>query len=392
MNADAFGPATRAIHAGQTPDQTTGAVITPVYLTSTYAQPGIGHDVPFDYSRSANPTRAALESCLAALEGAAHGLAFASGSAATAAVLSLLRPGDEVLAGDDLYGGTYRLFERVWRPMGVGFRYVDVRSPQAVEAALTETTRLIWLETPSNPLLRIADVAAIAATTSRAAVPLVVDNTFATPGLQSPLELGADIVVHSTTKYLGGHSDVVGGAVLTSDQDRYEQMRFYQNSAGGVPGAFDAWLTLRGVKTLDVRMRRHCENGGLVANYLDAAAWADDVRYPGLPSHPEHNLAARQMRGFGGMVTFTLAGGRPAADAFVQRLQLFTFAESLGGVESLVCHPATMTHATFPEAERVARGIHEGTLRLSVGIEDVEDLVADLEQAAEGLPLTVKAA
>jgi len=391
MNADAFGPATRAIHSGQTPDPTTGAVITPVYLTSTYAQPGIGHDVPFDYSRSANPTRAALESCLAALEGAAHGLAFASGSAATAAVLSLLRPGDEVLAGDDLYGGTYRLFEKVWRPMGVGFRYVDVRSPQAVEAALTEATRLVWLETPSNPLLHVVDIAAIAATTRAAGASLVVDNTFATPSLQNPLQLGADIVVHSTTKYLGGHSDVVGGAVVTSDGDRYERMRFYQNSAGGVPGAFDAWLTLRGLKTLELRMRRHCESADLVAKFLDAAAWADAVRYPGLSSHPEHELAARQMRGSGGMVTFTLKGGRSAADAFVRRLELFTFAESLGGVESLVCHPATMTHASIPEAARIARGIDEGTLRLSVGIEDVEDLVADLEQAAEGLPPAAKA-
>ena len=364
----------------------------PVYLTSTYAQPGIGRDVSFDYSRSANPTRAALESCLAALEGADYGLAFASGSAATAAVLSLLRPGDEVLAGDDLYGGTYRLFEKVWRPMGVEFRYVDARSPQALVAALTEATRLVWLETPSNPLLHVADVAAIARATSAAGVPLVVDNTFATPSLQNPLELGADIIVHSTTKYLGGHSDVVGGAVLTSDGDCYERMRFYQNSAGGVPGAFDAWLTLRGLKTLDVRMRRHCENAKLVAKYLEAAAWAGDVRYPGLSSHSQHELAARQMRGFGGMVTFTLPGGRAAADTFVRRLGLFTFAESLGGVESLVCHPATMTHATFPEEGRVARGIHEGTLRLSVGIEDVEDLVADLEQAGEGLPHSVKAA
>lgn len=385
MSADTYGPATRAIHAGQEADPATGATITPVYLTSTYTQRGIGEDVRYEYSRTGNPTREALETCLASLEGAQHGLAFASGSAATAAVLSLLRPGDHVVAGDDLYGGTYRLFERVWRPLGISFSYVDARRPEAIAEALGEATRLVWIETPSNPLLRLADIAAVAGVTREAGVPLAVDNTFATPCFQNPLALGADIVVHSTTKYLGGHSDVVGGAVLTSDAELHEQMKFYQNSAGAVPGAFDAWLTLRGVKTLAVRMQRHALNALLLAAHLRDAAWARDVVYPGLRDHPQHELAARQMRGFGGMVTFTLPGGRQAADAFVRRLRLFSFAESLGGVESLICHPATMTHAAIPPDERAARGIGDGTLRLSVGIEDVGDLVVDLEQAAAPL-------
>jgi cystathionine beta-lyase/cystathionine gamma-synthase len=381
MSGLSHGPATRAIHAGQAADPATGAVITPVYLTSTYVQPGIGEDVAYEYSRTGNPTRDALEACLASLEGAAHGLAFASGSAATAAVLSLLRPGDEVVAGNDLYGGTYRLFEQVWRPMGVSFQYVDARSPAAIAGTLTGKTRLVWIETPSNPLLQLTDIADVAAAAHAAGVPLAVDNTFASPAFQSPIALGADIVVHSTTKYLGGHSDVVGGAVLTSNGGAYERMKFYQNSAGAVLGAFDAWLTLRGVKTLDVRMRRHAQNASLLAAYLEDSPWAQDVVYPGLRSHPQHELAARQMRGFGGMLTFTLAGGREAADDFVRRLELFSFAESLGGVESLVCHPATMTHAAIPAHERTARGITESTLRLSIGIENIEDLVADLEQA-----------
>ncbi len=376
------GIATRAIHAGQAADPATGATITPIYQTSTFTQEGIGCDRGYEYSRTGNPTREALETCLASLEGAERGLAFASGSAATAAVLSTLRPGDEVVAGDDLYGGTYRLFERIWGPMGVSFIYVDARRPEAIAEALGVATRLIWIETPSNPLLRLADIPAVAGLARDAGVPLAVDNTFATPCFQNPLALGADIVVHSTTKYLGGHSDVVGGAVLTSDDELHEQMKFYQNSAGAVPGAFDTWLTLRGVKTLGVRMQRHAENALLIAAHLSETVWARDVVYPGLRNHPQRELASRQMRGFGGMVTFTLPGGRAAADAFVRRLRLFSFAESLGGVESLVCHPATMTHAAIPPHERAARGIGEGTLRLSVGIENVEDLVADLEQAA----------
>ena len=377
------GLSTRAIHAGQGPDTATGATITPIYLTSTYTQAGIGDDHPYEYSRTGNPTRTALETCLAALEGGAHGLAFASGSAATAAVLSTLRPGDHVLAGDDLYGGTYRLFETVWRPLGVELTYVDARDPGAFERAARPSTRLFWLETPSNPLLRLADIAAVADEARAAGARLVVDNTFATPVFQQPLALGAHVVVHSTTKYLGGHSDVIGGAVITDDDEFHERLKAYQNSAGAVPGAFDAWLVLRGLKTLTVRMQRHAENGARVAAFLAQHPRVHDVVYPGLPTYPQRDLAGRQMSGHGGMVTLALSGGHREVDDFVRALRLFSFAESLGGVESLVCHPETMTHAAIPAEERRRRGITPGTLRLSVGIEDAEDLVADLEQALE---------
>lgn len=377
------GLSTRAIHAGQGPDTATGATITPIYLTSTYTQAGIGDDHAYEYSRTGNPTRTALETCLAALEGGAHGLAFASGSAATAAVLSTLRPGDHVLAGDDLYGGTYRLFETVWRPLGVELTYVDAREPGAFERAARPSTRLFWLETPSNPLLRLADIAAISDEARAAGARLVVDNTFATPVFQQPLALGAHVVVHSTTKYLGGHSDVIGGAVITDDDEFHERLKAYQNSAGAVPGAFDAWLVLRGLKTLTVRMQRHAENGARVATFLAQHPRVHDVVYPGLPTYPQRDLAGRQMSGHGGMVTLALPGGHREVDAFVRALRLFSFAESLGGVESLVCHPETMTHAAIPAEERRRRGITPGTVRLSVGIEDAEDLVADLEQALE---------
>jgi len=377
------GLSTRAIHAGQGPDTATGATITPIYLTSTYTQAGIGDDHAYEYSRTGNPTRTALETCLAALEGGAHGLAFASGSAATAAVLSTLRPGDHVLAGDDLYGGTYRLFETVWRPLGVEFTYVDAREPGAFERAARPSTRLFWLETPSNPLLRLADIAAISDEARAAGARLVVDNTFATPVFQQPLALGAHVVVHSTTKYLGGHSDVIGGAVITDDDELHERLKAYQNSAGAVPGAFDAWLVLRGLKTLTVRMQRHAENGARVAAFLAQHPRVHDVVYPGLPTYPQRDLAGRQMSGHGGMVTLALPGGHREVDDFVRALRLFSFAESLGGVESLVCHPETMTHAAIPAEERRRRGITPGTVRLSVGIEDAEDLVADLEQALE---------
>jgi cystathionine gamma-synthase/cystathionine gamma-lyase len=372
---------TKAIHAGQPPDPSTGATIVPIYLTSTFTQEEIGRHKGYEYSRTGNPTRAALEQCLASLEDAKYGLAFASGLAATAATVSLLRPGDHVVAAEDLYGGTYRYFERVAKLGGITFTYVDGRRPKEFEKALQSQTRLVWIETPTNPLLQLVDIAAVAAICKTRDVRLAVDNTFATPFFQQPLMLGADIVVHSTTKYLGGHSDVVGGAVLTNDAEAYQQIKFYQNAAGGVPGPFDAWLTLRGVKTLAVRMPRHEANALEVARFLQTHPQVAEVHYPGLPSHPQHELAKRQMSGFGGMVTFQLHGGRPEASAFVKALRFFSFAESLGGVESLACYPATMTHAAFPPEERLRRGITEGTIRLSVGIEDAEDLKADINQA-----------
>ncbi len=373
--------ATRAIHAGQDADPTTGATITPIYQTSTYTQQGLGENKGFEYSRTGNPTRAALETCLASLENARHGLAFGSGMAATSAVLSLLRPGDHVIAGDDLYGGTYRIFERVLRPMGVTFDYVPARDVAAYAAAVKSETKMIWAETPTNPLLSLVDIAALAAVARARGITLVVDNTFATPYLQRPLDLGAHIVVHSTTKYLNGHSDVVGGAVLTSDDQLYSDIKFYQNAAGGVPSPFDSWLVLRGAKTLSVRMRQHCENAMRVAEFLAGHPLVRRVYYPGLPSHPDHELARRQMRDFGGMVSFEFEGSRADVDTFVRHLRIFALAESLGGVESLCCHPASMTHGSIPAAERERRGVTETLLRLSVGIEDVSDLIADLDQA-----------
>jgi cystathionine beta-lyase/cystathionine gamma-synthase len=378
---------TKAIHVGQAADPATGATIVPIYQTSTYTQQGIGQHKGFEYSRTGNPTRAALEECLASLESATHALAFASGLAATAAILSLLRPGDHVLAAEDLYGGTYRLFERIYKPMQITTTYVDGRDPAAFAVALRPETKLVWVETPTNPLLTLVDIAAVAEVCRKSGtgVLLAVDNTFATPFFQRPLELGADIVVHSTTKYIGGHSDVIGGAVMTSRQDLHDSIKFYQNAAGGVPGPFDAWLTLRGVKTLAVRMRQHDANARQVAAFLKGHSKINRVYYPGLPEHSQHTLAARQMNGgFGGMVSFELKGGQPAVDAFVRRVKLFSYAESLGGVESLVCYPPAMTHGSIPAAERERRGITAGLVRLSVGIEDAEDLLDDLRQALEG--------
>ncbi|MGH2516449.1 MAG: cystathionine gamma-synthase [Ktedonobacterales bacterium] len=380
--------ATRAIHAGQPADPTTGATIPPIYQTSTYTQAGLGDHRGFEYSRTGNPTRAALEACLAALENARFGLAFGSGMAASSAVLSMLRPGDHVLAGDDLYGGSYRLFERVLRPMGITCDYVSARDIAAYEAALRPETKMIWAETPTNPLLSLVDIAALARLTQARGITLVVDNTFASPALQRPLDLGADIVVHSTTKYLNGHSDVIGGAVLTSNERMYADMKFYQNAAGGVPSPFDSWLVLRGVKTLAVRMRQHNENAQRVADYLSGHPLVRTVYYPGLASHPDHALAQRQMSGFGGMVSFDFQGTREDVDAFVRRLRVFALAESLGGVESLCCHPASMTHGSIPAAERERRGVTETLLRLSVGIEDADDLLADLDQALAGVKST----
>jgi cystathionine beta-lyase/cystathionine gamma-synthase len=373
--------ATRAIHSGQDADTATGATITPIYQTSTYTQEGLGVNKGFEYSRTGNPTRMALETCLASLENARYGLAFGSGMAATAAVLSLLRPGDHVVAGDDLYGGTYRILEQVFRPTGIAVDYVPAREVDAYRTALRPETKLIWVETPTNPLLSLVDIAAVAEIARANDIRLVVDNTFATPYLQRPLDLGAHVVVHSTTKYINGHSDVIGGAVLTSDEQAYAAIKFYQNAAGGVPSPFDSWLVLRGVKTLAVRMRQHCENAQRVAEFLSQQAQVKAVYYPGLPNHPDHSLAARQMSGFGGMVSFAFDGTREDVDAFVRSLHVFALAESLGGVESLCCHPSSMTHGSIPREERERRGVTDTLLRLSVGIEDVEDLIADLKQA-----------
>lgn len=379
--------ATRAIHVAQGADPVTGATILPLHLSTTFTQEGIGGHKGYEYQRTGNPTRAAYEAALASQESeTARGLAFASGLAATSAALSILKPGDHVVAGDDLYGGTYRLFERVYRPLGISISYVDARRPENVEAALGPHTRLVWIETPSNPLLHLVDIAAVAERVRRTRAKLIVDNTFATPVLQRPLSLGAHAVLHSTTKYIGGHSDVVGGALLTAEPDLYEAWAFYQNAAGGVLGPFEAWLTLRGLKTLDLRLQRHSENALHVARFLEAHPKVERVYYPGLPSHPQFDLAQRQMRSGGGMLSFVVPGGRAAVDKLVRRFEIFSFAESLGGVESLACHPVTMTHGSIPVAEREARGIVEGLLRLSVGIEDVGDLCADLARALEVLP------
>jgi cystathionine gamma-lyase len=374
------GFATRAIHAGQEADPATGATVVPIYATSTYTQEAPGKHKGYEYSRSANPTRTALETCLASLEGGERGLAFASGLAATTAVLSTLHPGDEVVAAADLYGGTFRLLERVFKPWGLVARYTDDASAAGFARLVSAKTKLVWIETPTNPLLQILDIAGSAEVAHRAGAVLAVDNTFASPYLQQPLRLGADLVVHSTTKYLGGHSDVVGGAVI-GRRDLLAPIAFYQNAAGGVPGPFDAYLTLRGLKTLEVRMERHCANARRLASWLTQQPQVERVYYPGLPSHPGHELARKQMRDFGGMLSLRLKGGVEAARRFMTRTVLFSLAESLGGVESLLCHPATMTHASIPAEIRIARGVDDALMRLSVGIEDPADLQEDLRQA-----------
>ncbi|CAN5627927.1 cystathionine gamma-synthase [soil metagenome] len=379
------GFATRAIHVGQEPDAETGATIVPIYQTSTYTQEAPGQHKGYEYSRTGNPTRTALEECVAALEGAEHGLAFASGLAATTAVMNLLSPGDHVVAGDDLYGGSYRLFDKVLQKSnGLNFTFVDTKDPEGVEAALRPETKMLWIETPTNPMLTLSDISLLSEMAHGRGATVAVDNTFASPYFQQPLALGADIVVHSTTKYMGGNSDVVGGAAVTSDPGLHERMAFHQNAAGGVPWPFDSWIVLRGLKTLAVRMRQHEENALAVARFLQDHPQAATVNYPGLPSHPQHELAKRQMSGFSGMVSFTLKGGAEAAYAAVQKTEVFHFAESLGGVESLITHPATMTHAAIPKEQREARGVTDGLLRLSVGIEDTDDLIADLDQAITG--------
>jgi cystathionine gamma-lyase len=377
---------TLAIHAGQVPDPTTGAISTPVYLTSTYVQSGPGAHKGYEYSRTQNPTRDALQGNLAALEGARFGLAFASGCAATTTILHLLSAGDHVVAGDDLYGGTYRIFERVIRQLGVETTYVDPTRPEAFAEAVRPTTRLIWVETPTNPLLKLCDIARVAEIAQAKKVWLAVDNTFATPFLQRPLELGAHLAVHSTTKYLNGHADVVGGAVLTSDPELHERLIFLQNAIGAVPSPMDCFLTLRGTKTLHVRMERHVDNARALATWLEKEPAVEKVIYPGLPSHPQAALAERQMRGPGGMISFVLKGSDAQSPlerskSLLERTRLFACAESLGGVESLIEHPALMTHASIPAETRAALGISDGLVRLSVGIEHVDDLIADLSQA-----------
>jgi cystathionine beta-lyase/cystathionine gamma-synthase len=372
---------TKAIHAGQEPDPTTGAIMTPIYQTSTFAQTGLGGHKGFEYARTDNPTRSALEACIAALENGAYGLAFASGLAAESAILSLLSAGDHMVSCDDLYGGTYRLFERILRRYNVTTSYVTARNIADYEKAIGPNTKLIWLETPTNPLLSLVDIRAVAEIAHRHNLLLVVDNTFSSPYFQRPLDLGADIVVHSTTKYINGHSDVIGGALVVNDKDLYENLKFHQNAAGAVPGPFDTWLTMRGIKTLAVRMRQHEANAQAVAKFLLEHPRVEKVYYPGLPSHPDHALAKKQMSGFGGMVSFQFKGTLADVDQIVRRFKVFTFAESLGGVESLVCHPASMTHGSIPKEIREARGLTDTLLRLSVGIEDIEDILIDLKQA-----------
>ncbi|HEY6541590.1 MAG TPA: cystathionine gamma-synthase [Ktedonobacteraceae bacterium] len=374
---------TRAIHAGQEPDPTTGSVMTPIYQTSTYAQAGLGEHKGFEYSRTGNPTRTALEACIASLEEGIYGLAFASGMAAETAILSLLSAGDHVISCDDTYGGTYRIFERVMRRYGVEASYVAARNITDYEKAVRPNTKMIWLESPTNPLLGLVDIQQVADMAHAKKLLVVVDNTFASPYFQQPLKLGADIVVHSTTKYINGHSDVIGGALVTSNEEVYQSIKFYQNAAGGVPGPFDSWLTLRGIKTLAVRMRQHETNALAVARFLREHPRVEKVYYPGLPSHPDHELAKRQMSGFGGMVSFQFKGSYSDVAQMVRGFRVFALAESLGGIESLVCHPASMTHGSIPKDIREARGLTDTLLRLSVGIEDIDDILGDLEQALD---------
>jgi cystathionine beta-lyase/cystathionine gamma-synthase len=378
------GFSTRAIHAGQVPDPTTGAVTVPIYQTSTYAQEALGRNKGFEYARTHNATRFALEANIAALEGGRFGFCFASGLAATTALMQTLSAGDHVVAGNNLYGGTYRLFEKVMRRFGIEFTYVPAADVAAFEAALRPETRFVVVETPTNPMMHLTDVAAVSALAHRAGARVVVDNTFLTPYFQRPLELGADLALHSVTKYLNGHSDMVGGVLVMNDEALAEQVRFLQNAAGAVPGPLDCWLALRGTKTLVVRMERHEANAREIARHLAGHKAISAVHYPGLASHPQHALATRQATGFGGMISFVPGDGSLEAGRRVfDRFELFTRAESLGGVESLVCHPASMTHASVPREQRLAIGFMDGLLRLSVGIEDVQDLVADLDHALQ---------
>ncbi len=372
---------TLAIHAGQAPDPTSGAVMTPIVLASTFAQDGPGVHKGFEYARTGNPTRQTLERCIAALEGGAHGLAFASGCAAMTTLLHTLRPGDHVVASDDVYGGSFRILDKVMRPMGIETTQVDMADPGNVERAMRATTRMLWIETPTNPMLKLVDIAAVAKVGAARGATVVVDNTFATPMLQRPLTLGAHAVLHSTTKYLNGHSDVVGGVVVTSDAALAERLRFLQNAIGAVPSPFDCYLVLRGLKTLPVRMERHVRSAGALAAWLEEQPNVERVIYPGLASHPQQALAERQMAGPGGMITFVVSGGLPAARALLATVKVFCCAESLGGVESLIEHPAIMTHGSVPPAARAALGIDDGLIRISVGLEAYDDLKSDLSRA-----------
>ena len=375
---------TKAIHAGQEPDPTTGAIMTPIYQTSTYVQSSPGDHKGYAYARGKNPTRSALEKNIAALENARFGLCFSSGMGASDAVIKLLQPGDEVITGNDLYGGTYRMFTKIFQDWGVKFHFVDMTDPVNVSKAINEKTKLIWLETPTNPTMQIVDITACAEISKKNKVILCVDNTFASPYLQNPLDLGADIVMHSVTKYLSGHSDVVMGALCTNDEKLYERLSFIHNSCGATPGPMDSFLVLRGIKTLHVRMQRHCENGRKIAEFLKDHPAVEKIYWPGFTDHPNHNIARKQMKDFGGMISFSLKGNsKEEAFKFASSTKVFALAESLGGVESLISHPASMTHASVPAAEREKAGVLDSLLRLSVGIEDIEDLIDDLKQALE---------
>ena len=376
---------TKAIHVGQEADPATGSVTVPVYLTSTYLQHEPGREGKYVYSRTGNPTRDALERSLAALEGGRFGLAFSSGMAATTTILLLLQKGDHVIAGDDVYGGVYRLFSQVLQNYGLQFSYVDPRNPENVSKAVRKNTRMVWVETPTNPLMKIADIRAIAKIAKRARAITVVDNTFMSPYFQNPLRHGADIVVHSTTKYLGGHSDLIGGAAITSDPALYKKLKFLQNAVGAVPGPLDCWLVLRGVKTLALRMERHNQNARMIADFLVKQPKVLRVHYPGLKDHPQRGVVKRQMRGYGGMLSFELKGGLVECKKLLKKLRVFTVAESLGGVESLIEHPASMTHASVPRERRLQLGVTDNLIRVSVGVEDAEDLLEDLERAFKTL-------
>ncbi|WP_421729192.1 cystathionine gamma-synthase [Brevundimonas sp.] len=376
------GFSTRAIHAGQRPDPTTGAVMTPIYATSTYAQESPGVNKGYEYARGKNPTREAFEACIADLEGGVQGFGFASGMAATSTALELLDAGSHIVTGDDLYGGSWRLFERVRRrSMGLDFAYVDLSDIAAVEAAITPKTKMLWVETPTNPMMKIADIAALSKVAKAHGLLLIVDNTFATPYCQQPIALGADVVMHSATKYLNGHSDIIGGVLVAANVEIAKEIKFLQNSVGGVMGPFDAFLANRGLKTLGLRMKAHCDNALTIARWLEGHAGVAKVIYPGLITHPQHELASRQMRGFGGMVSVVIDGDLDRTRRVLEHVQVFTLAESLGGVESLVNHPAIMTHASVPKEVREAGGVTDSLIRLSCGVEDVEDLMADLDQA-----------